>query len=256
MNKSSVSTLIKSTQKFMGKHSPEILTAIGIVGMVSAVISAAKATPKAMKRVEAEKQKQKVDKLTPMQTVKATWKCYAPTAVMCATSAACLVGANTKLLKRNAALATAYKLSETALAEYKDKVTETIGEKKEQAIQEQVEADRVANSDLSSSKVVCTGKGNTLCREAYTGQFFRSDVEQVKRAINYFNNELNRYSYGSLNELFDKLDIDHSDVGDYVGWRADKGVVEPHFSSCLKDGEPCLVVRFDPRPEYGFDSSY
>lgn len=255
MNKSNVSTLIKSTRTFMGKHSPEILTAIGIVGMFGAVVSAVKATPKAMKSVEKEKQEKKVEKLTPVQTVKATWKHYIPTAIMCTTSTICLVGANTKLLKRNAALATAYKLSETALTDYREKVKETIGEKKEQIIQEQVEAERVEKSD-SNSGVVMTGKGFTLCREAYTGQFFRSDIEQVKRAINSFNSDLNKYSYGSLNELFDYLNIDHSDIGDYVGWRSDKGLVEPNFSSCLKDGEPCLVVRFEPRPEYGFDSAY
>lgn len=65
----------------------------------------------------------------------------------------CLIGASSVNLRRNAALATAYTLSESALKEYREKVVETIGEKKEQAVQDAVAKERTSkSSDLQTRK--------------------------------------------------------------------------------------------------------
>ena len=116
------------------KHSPEILTGIGIAGLFVTPVLAVKATPKALALIEEEKNKKWVDKLTPMETVKATWKCYIPAASSAVTSAVCIVGANTVHARRIAALTTAYTMSESTFREYKQKVLETIGEKKEDCV--------------------------------------------------------------------------------------------------------------------------
>lgn len=68
--------------------------------------------------------------LKPLEVVKAAWKPYIPAAITGSLSVACLVGASRVNFKRNAALATAYTLSEKVLKDYKDSVVETIGEKK------------------------------------------------------------------------------------------------------------------------------
>ena len=57
----------------ISKHSPEILTAIGIVGMITTSVMAVKATPKAIELLH-EKESE-VGKLTPIETVKTAWKC-------------------------------------------------------------------------------------------------------------------------------------------------------------------------------------
>ena len=106
----------------------------GIAGMITTTVLAVRSTPKALKLIEEKKKEEGVDKLTPAETVKTAWKCYIPAMVLGATSVGCLVGASRVSLRRNAALATAYKLSETALTEYREQVVETIGEKKEQGL--------------------------------------------------------------------------------------------------------------------------
>ena len=89
--------------------SPEILIGFGLAGMLTSTILAVKATPKALDILEQEdRELSKVDK------VKLTWKCYAPAAIGYCASAACIIGANSVNAKRNAVLAGAYKLSETA----------------------------------------------------------------------------------------------------------------------------------------------
>ena len=133
MPKSNISTIVRGAQLWMTKHSPEILTGFGIAGMITATVLAVGATPKALKLIERKKKElglSSEEKLTPVETVKAVWKPYVPAVVTTTVSAACLVGANSVNARRNAALAAAYHLSETALSEYREQVIETIGERK------------------------------------------------------------------------------------------------------------------------------
>ena len=255
MNKPNIPAIFKGAKTFTSKHSPEILTIVGLGGMFFAIGSAIKATPKALKNIEAAKKEKGVDKLTPVETVKAAWKCYLPTAISCVTSSACLIGANTTLLKRNAALATAYKVTETALTEFREKVVEEIGEEKTHEIEDKATAAAVEKREISNKDATNTGEGIELYVDAFGGQPFRSCRSAIDKAVLKFENDLLRYDYCSLNDLYDYLGIDHSDVGDQVGWKCGTRV-SARYSSCYKNGELCGIVRYDPRPEYGFDSSY
>ena len=58
MNKSNVTQLLKTAKKTLSKHSPEILTGIGIAGMITTTALAVKATPKALELIEMEKKHQ------------------------------------------------------------------------------------------------------------------------------------------------------------------------------------------------------
>ena len=130
MKKPNISKIISSVRTSASKHSPEILTGIGIAGLVVTTVMAVRATPKALILIEDRKKELREDTLTPVETVKAVWICYVPAALTGTVSIACLIGANSVNLRRNAALATAYTLSESALKEYQEKVVETIGEKR------------------------------------------------------------------------------------------------------------------------------
>ena len=255
MNKLNFAKLIKNAEIAIVKHSPEILTGIGIAGMITTTVLAVKATPKALRLIEEKKKEEGVDKLTAAETVKATWKCYIPAAVTCVTSTACLVGASSVSARRNAALATAYKLSETALTEYREKVVETIGDKKEQVIREKIDRDHIENNPVTTKEVIITSKGNTLCYDSISGRYFKSDIDQIKKSLNILNRRLLTEMYLSLNEIYDELDLDHIAVGDDLGWNIDDGLIEPYFSSQLaSDGTPCIVLSYDKPPKYGYSS--
>ena len=105
-----VTNFIKKTKRAVSKHSPEILTAIGIAGMASTVVLAVRATPKALKQID-EAKEEKGEELTPVETVKVAWKPYIPAITTGVASTICLIGANSVHAKRNAALATACQLS-------------------------------------------------------------------------------------------------------------------------------------------------
>ena len=73
MRKPNLTKICRSVKTATVKHSPEILTGIGIAGMVTTTIMAVRATPKAIRLLEDEKHRQKADKLEPIDVVKVAW---------------------------------------------------------------------------------------------------------------------------------------------------------------------------------------
>lgn len=274
MNKENFTNFVKAARQSLAEHSPEILTGLGIAGVITSIVLAVKATPKAMRLIEQEVERQnaeliedaeekgldycpQVSKLKPIDVVKVTWKCYVPTAVTTTSSIACLVMASRVNGSRNAALAAAYKLSETALAEYREKVVETIGEKKEQAIIDKVHKERIEKNPSSSTEVIITGKGETLCYDYSTGRYFKSDIDKIKRAINELNRRLLSEGYVSLNDFYDELGLKYTSTGDRLGWNTDSGLIDLNYSSQLdEDGTPCLVIDYKVPPKYNFDKFF
>lgn len=259
MNKPNMAALFKDIKMAATKHSPEILTGLGIAGMITTTILAVKATPKALELIEDKKDELDLyptDNLTPAETVKATWKCYVPAAVTGVTSVACLIGASSVNAKRNAALMTAYNLSATALSEYKEKVLETVGEKKEQIIRNKVAEERINKEPVNPSAIIVSGNGNTRCFDTITKRRFTSDIETIKKIVNELNRRMiNGEDYISLNEFYYELGLDGSSVGDELGWNVASGLIELDFSAQLDtDGTPCIVIDYSVAPKRGFNS--
>lgn len=257
MNKSTLAKLFKDAQSIISKHSPEILTGVGIAGMITTTVLAVKATPKALKLIDAKKEELDIsstDKLTPVETIQATWKCYIPAVVTGMASVACLIGASSVNARRNAALATAYNLSTTALAEYKEKVVETIGEKKEQVIRDKVAEERLKKEPVKQSTIIMTGNGNTRCFDTLTKRRFTSDIEKINKIVNELNRRMLRDDYVSLNDFYYELGLDGCDIGEDLGWNINDGLIELDFSPHLdEDGTPCIVIDYMVAPRRGFD---
>ena len=253
MDKSNITNIIKGIKASISRHSPEILTGIGIAGMVTTTILAVKATPKAIKLIEAEKKAKHVDALSPVDTVKTVWKCYIPAAMTGVSSIACLIGSNAINAKRNAALTTVYTLSEMARNEYKEKVIETIGEKKERTIKEKVDAERIKRDPVSKKEVIITEKGTTLCYDHVFGRYFKSDIDIINRAMNKINREIVINMYASLNDFYAELGLSPVEMGYDLGWNIDDGTIEIEPSSQLADdGTPCLVIDYSVSPKYNY----
>ena len=271
MNKPDVTKFLNNAKHVMKKRSPEILTGIGIAGMISTVVLAVKATPKAMELIEEERIKKLNESdestpvknsneiLTPIETIKVAWKPYIPAAITGVASVACLIGANSVHVRRNAALATAYQLSTTALADYREKVVETIGEKKESQVRDKVFKKKMGENPVNNSTIIMTGKGNMLMYDSHSDRYFRSDIDKVKRAVLNLNERMinGNEMYISLNDFYDEIGLKHTEVGDSIGWRIDKGKIDVRYSAQLtEDEEPCIVLDHLMPPEYGFDSFY
>ncbi len=248
-----VSKLWKSTKK----HSPEILTCVGITGLVSGTIMAIAATPKALLLVEQMKEEKNEDKLSALETVKATWKVYLPIAITEVVSAGCIVCAHSVTTRRSAALTTAYALSESALKEYQKKTKEIVGDKKEESIRDAIAKDRIEADPVTKTVVIDTGKGTTLCYDALFGRYFYSDIDAIKRAENEVNRYMMNEMYIPLNFLYQELNMPEVGGGDILGWGMMDGFINILFSTQISDdGRPCLVISYQNPPRYDYQNRY
>ena len=232
--------ITKATEK-----SPEILVGMGLAGMLTSTVLAVKATPKALDILAQED-----EDLTNLEKVKKTWKCYIPATIGYCTSAACIIAATSTNNKRNAMLAGAYKLSESALLEYRNKVVEIVGEEKEKEIRDSIAKDRVEDRPV----ITCLGKDDYLCYDMLSGRYFKSDIDKIQKAVNDMNYKLLNDNILSLNEFYYELGMKGTDIGYEQGWDISKGMIEGSFSSIISENdEPCIVMHFDNPPQYGFD---
>ena len=254
MSKEGLKRTIKSAERVLTKYSPGILTGIGITGMIGATFMAVKATPKALYLIEAKKEESEVEELTPIETIKTCWKCYIPATLTTVVSAACLIGASTVSAKRNAALATAYSISEAALREYQEKVVEVVGEKKEKVVRDAVAKDQIERDPVTKSEVVIIdSNSNTLCYEPLSGRYFKSTIDKIKKAEIKLDRQMIQEMYVSLNDFYWEIGLDGTDLGDKMGWNLSKGYMDLSFSSQLADdGTPCAVIVYGIPPVYDY----
>lgn len=226
------------TGHILRSNSPAILTAIGVTGTVSTAYLAGKASFRAAESIQ---------NLPPSSTkkekVKFVWSLYIPSGISGALTIACIIGATKIGYKRTAALTAAYSLSERAFNEYKDKVIETYGKNKEQKVRDDIAQDRVRES-APGREVILSGSGDVLCCELYTGRYFKSDMETLRKSQNDINAKLVREGEATLSDFYYLIKVPYTSFSSNMGWNVDK-LMELEFSTVLtEDGRPCLAFDY------------
>lgn len=253
MSKKNLAKTTEGIRLALAKHSPEILTGLGIGGLVTSTVLAVRATPKALTLINERKAEERKKELKPLEVVQATWTCYIPAAVTSIASIACIIGASSVHAHRNAVLAAAYALSETSLKEYQEKVVETIGEKKDKAVREAIAKDKLDSDPVNSKEVILTNRGETLCYDVISGRYFKSDIDKIKKAENALNRQLIEDMYVPLNDFYYEIGLSSIKLGDDLGWALDKGLINIEYSTQLaEDGTPCLVINYSVAPNYNY----
>lgn len=259
-----IKSFFKVVKQFGVKHQAEILTGFGVAGMLASTVWAVKATPKAEKAIkEAKIKKQGNDKhpvkLTPVETVKTTWRYYVPSAMLTVSSVACIIGGQNVHMKRNAALAAAYKLSEHTLADYKEAIVETIGEDKAKEVTERVAKRQIERTPISDDAVIVAGDSDGVWFfEPYCNRYFKSKVDKVMKAVNDLNYRMicGQEESITLKEMYIEIGI----PGDTrylpnVGWSLyNEGVIDLDLVPIkMENGNPCLMMDYKNRPNMSPD---
>jgi hypothetical protein len=244
--------LLKRAQKITIDNSPAILTAVAVTGTVTTAYLTGRASIKAAEILAAEEGRQQYTrvglKLEPKEKVALTWKLYIPAVSTGLLTVTCIIGANRIGTRRAAAVAAAYTLSEKAFVEYRDKVVEKLGDKKEQDLRDELAQDKVTKNPGNSSKLVIVDGKSVLCYEAYTGRYFISDMETLRKAQNDINFRVNNDYYASLTDFYNEIGLTQTSISDEVGWNADK-LLDLKFSTTMsEDGRPCIVIDYAVAP--------
>lgn len=258
----------KAIGNLLSDHAPTILTGIGIGGFVSAtVIAVARAkdyheeresTATVIKEYpDGSKSLEVPRKLTAKEEITIAAKHFWPSALLIGGGAGCIILANRLNLQRQAALAAAYSLSESALRNYKAGTLKALGEKEEAKVVHEMNEERLTNGDLAKiqdSLYFNTGRGTQKCIDTWTGAPFLSNTEAIREALNEFNADMIECGYGSYNELYDKLNLPETESGSVLGWyvssRAD--LLRVSFDAQMRDGEAVVLVSFQPEPYLDF----
>ena len=263
--------IINSAAQKIGRHTPEIFTGIGIVGMMATVVLAVRATPKAMTLLEEKRLKREdqikntvlpdkpQDYLTLPETISAAWKPYIPAAITGTLSIVCLISSCSVSTRRNAALAAAANMSATALRDFREAAVETVGERKVKDMDGKV-AEKRMNENPASQAVVYAGPGGkALFFDELSNQYFESDRETIRKVVNDLNWQMGYGSetYVSLSQFYDALGLSHTPFSDIVGWNIKDGNIELNMTTKFADdGRPCGVVGFMILPTYDYQTTY
>lgn len=234
--------------KTIKSNSPEILTALGVSGLITTSYLTAKASFKAndILRKDANNNKYYSNKKSEVkEKTKLVWKCYIPPVVSGAVTVGCIVGASKANGSRTAAAVTAYSLTERAFSEYKEKVVEEIGKGKEQKVRDEIAQKNVSDSPKGSKEIVIMGSGQILCCELFTRRYFGSDMETLRKAQNDINARINSDVYVTIEEFYDLIGLSNTSNSSGIGWDSDKQMALEFSTVLTENGQPCLAFDYN-----------
>lgn len=253
-------TLTKTAKRTLSRNGSKILLGFGIAGAFTAVGFAITATPKAMILLDEKKKELGVEKLDAKTIVKTAAPVYIPTAISMTVSTGCIIGASSVNDRRNAALAAAYTMSETALRSYQDKVAATIGEDKAQEIKEAVTLEKMAKcpepDEIPTAKNLAPDDVSydkkVKCWESLSGKYFWTTRNAIEKALNGLNKQLLSDLSVTENDLYDYLGMEHCKNGDLLGWDTQSCMMVDTFygSRVDEEGMPCLVLDYNTPPKW------
>lgn len=233
------------------KYSPEILTGLGITGVVAGTVMACVATTKLDKTLEPHKQKlddihenpnpdekeHRKDIFTEYaKTGFDLAKLYAPSVAIESAAIACLLGSHKIMRNRNAALAAAYTTVSSAFDSYKKRVAEKVGEDVEKEIrygirEEEVEEEYIDSKGKTKTRKKTVKTMDDDVRSPYSVFWtagcngWDKDPGVSKQNLlakqSWINERLIHRGHVVLNEVYELLGVEPTREGLYVGWYYD-----------------------------------
>lgn len=263
MNKTEIMANLTRTFNRTGlklkKHSPEILLAAGVVGVVASGVMACKATLKVEEIIDdakhkidtihevsadptmAEKYSEEDSKkdlaIVYTQTAVKLVKLYGPSVALAGVSIGCMIGSNRILNKRNVALAAAYATVDKGFKEYRGRVIERFGKELDKELKYGIKAKEIEEvsvdekgKEVSTKSTVEVMDPNSyspysiIFDDGNTG--WDPDPELTKYFLiqqqNWANDRLKAKGHLFLNEVYDMLGAKRTKAGAQVGWVYDE----------------------------------
>jgi len=252
------------------KHSPAILFTAGIVGVVSTVVLASRATLKLsdvldetdreVEKIQAFEDRDYSDEDRHRDILKAKVRgglrvavMYTPAVAVGVVSIASLSGAHLVLTRRNMAVTAAYAALDRGYREFQKRVESEYGPEKARDLRLGL-VDREYVEETAEGPVVRTSKGvgpNGLSGYAvlfsrdtsasWSSEHFRNQLF-LQCQQNYANDLLNSRGYIFLNEVLTFLGLPITKAGQAVGWFLGKG--DDHVDFGFFDGDSAAGMLF------------
>ena len=253
-----LTVLGRTAQKLAVDNSPQILTAVGVVGVVSTALLTGKAAYRAGQLIADSAPEPYA--LDPREKFELTWKLFIPAAGSGLLTISAIVAGSHISASRAAGLAAAFTISERAFDEYRDKIVQKMGPKKEQEARDEIAQERVQRNNDSFLQlartqldlIVVSGT-DVICYDMYSDRYFTGSMEALKQAQNNLNHRMLSDGYASLSDFYELIGLPPTQFSDQIGWVSDE-LLELSFSTVLSpEQRPCLAVSFRAEPNRRFD---
>lgn len=253
---SSVGRAFNKVNFQLKKHSPEILVAVGVVGVVASAVMACKATTKVSEILDDTKENlskihdcmadeslaerytkedsQKDLAIVYVQTGVKLVKLYAPAVALGVLSLGSILASNNILKKRNVALAAAYATVDKSFKEYRNRVVDKFGEQVDRELKYNIKAKQIEEvvTDENGKQKKVKKTIDVVDRNIYSeyahffdhtcGAYVRDDDGYneffLRSEQNFANDLLVARGHVFLNDIYDRLGIDRTTMGQIVGW--------------------------------------
>lgn len=227
------------------KYTPEILTGVSIIGLGATAFLSVRGYKKASKRLEAAP----VD-LSVKDKIRLCWVDYLPAAAVGLTTAGAIIGSNRLSVANNKALGAAYFAAASSIKEMDKAIAEELGEGKANKIKDLVAEKKLGKKPIIEDNIVVVGDGDSLFFDSWTGRYFKSNIETVKRIQNDFNHALIGGSeyFVTLNEVYSAIGLERIKSGDNLGWTPENPIEVGFSTQLTTDGRPCAVLNFLVEP--------
>lgn len=238
----------------VSKYAPEILTGVGIVGIITSTIMIAKATTELepiVDKFEHRKESSKIRKENSLLTHSDDYtnkeyqkdlvyvyahgildltKLYGPGVSLSLASIASILAAHGLMHRRSVALLGAYKAVESAFSAYRQRVIEEYGEDKDRDFRTGFRTEVIEDKETGKKKKVRSFDPTDISPYARFFDEFNSNWRRVpeynlaflKNQQNYANDLLRARGHIFLNEIYDMLGTERSHAGQVVGWAITK----------------------------------
>lgn len=219
-------------------NSPTIFAGISIVGLITTSYLAARGAIHADRELDGKSLKRK-------EEFKVWGRHLAPAGISGAVTIGCIIGTTRAGSRKTVAAQAALAVTERAYSEYRDKVIEEFGNRKDQSIRDKVAEERLRKDPPPPQDVVIAGSGHILCCETFTMRYFVSDMEKLRKAMNDLNSRLLKHDYATLDDFYYLIGLDSTGYSGQLGWKSDK-LLELEFSTALTpDNRPCITFGYN-----------
>lgn len=243
-------TAFSASKAFVVKNAPEVLIGLGIAGFATtigfSIDGAINATIDMINNEEDRfRDKEIKDK------IRHVFKYYTPAIILGAGSTAAIIFSNRVSSSRNAAITSAYLLSEKAANLYREELAKVTDENRLKQADTNVrqEISNVYRDNQGGPMSLAVADRNTKirCKEMASKQQFYMSYNQLEKMENEINFRLLDEGQLTLNEMYDEFGLEHTLDGDNYVWDlAIQGKfklwLDPHID--IENGDVYIEVDF------------
>lgn len=188
---------------------------------------------------------------TKKELARCTWKCFIPAAIAFGGSTLSAIAGHKIDMRRQAALASAAAISETALTGVTKHMTDELSKGKAEKVVASALQEEADKNLPSQNEIQVVDKDGALVQDSITGQWLRVSLEHIAAARNVANDMMNQDGSVFFNDFLDAAGFNTCDAGGEIGWRSmEDGLFDVTFvgGATPFNDEPYVITNYSPRP--------